>query len=149
MVESKTRKSVFLREVIRTLELKAADVVTARLEELLTRPEFHESQDLITIRAVRTEAKVLMSLQAFLRPGGVIFLFRGPTGADPGEGVAPPLAWRATYPLVDSLRSRLVTLEKRRLGPPGPAITGLSKIRNPLAVFHVEQKDRYIFACST
>jgi 16S rRNA (guanine527-N7)-methyltransferase len=116
MVESKTRKSVFLREAIRTLALPGADVATARFEELLARPDLHETNDLVTIRAVRIEARVLMTLQAFTRPGGQLFLFRGSGGADPSETIHPPLVWKATYPLIESLRSRLVVLEKRPVG---------------------------------
>jgi len=113
MVESKTRKSVFLREAVRALGLKDAEVVTARFEELLARPDLHEAHDLVTIRAVRVEARVVLTLQAFAKPGGLLFLFRGSGGSDPSESVAPPLAWKATYPLLESLRSRLVVLEKR------------------------------------
>jgi len=113
MVESKTRKSVFLREAVRALEMNGADVVTTRFEELLARPDLHEAHDLVTIRAVRVEARVLGTLQAFAKPGGQIFLFRGSGHSDPSESVTPPLMWQATYPLIESLRSRLVVLEKR------------------------------------
>jgi len=113
MVESKTRKSVFLREAVRALGLKDTDVATARFEELLARPDLHEAHDLVTIRAVRVEARVLGTLQAFAKPGGLVFLFRGSGHSDPSESVTPPLAWKATYPLIESLRSRLVVLEKR------------------------------------
>jgi 16S rRNA (guanine527-N7)-methyltransferase len=113
MVESKTRKSVFLREAVRALEMNGAEVVTTRFEELLARPDLHEAHDLVTIRAVRVEARVLGSLQAFTKPGGQMFLFRGSGHSDPSESVTPPLAWKATYPLLESLRSRLVVLEKR------------------------------------
>jgi len=113
MVESKTRKSVFLREAIRALEMNGAEVVTTRFEELLAQPDLHEAHDLVTIRAVRVEARVLGTLQAFTKPGGQIFLFRGSGHSDPSESVTPPLAWKATYPLLESLRSRLVVLEKR------------------------------------
>lgn len=113
MVESKTRKSVFLREAVRALGLKDAEVVTARLEELLARPDLHETHDLVTVRAVRVESRMLLSLQAFTRPGGLVFLFRGSGTSDPSESITPPLAWKATYPLIESLRSRLVVLEKR------------------------------------
>jgi 16S rRNA (guanine527-N7)-methyltransferase len=116
MVESKTRKSVFLREVIRTLGLTGAEVANARFEELLSRPDLHEAHDLVTVRAVRLEHRALMTLQAFTKPGGLIFLFRSSTSADPTETVTPPLAWNATYPLLESLRSRLVVLEKRAVG---------------------------------
>ena len=113
MVESKTRKSVFLRDAVRVLGLKDTDVVTARFEELLSRPDLHEAHDLVTIRAVRVESRVLASLQAFAKPGGEVFLFRGSGPSDPSENVTPPLTWKATYPLIESLRSRLVVLEKR------------------------------------
>lgn len=116
MVESKTRKAVFLREAIRAVELKEAEVAASRFEELLARPELHDSHDVVTIRAVRIEPRVLSNLQAFLKPRGLLFLFRGATAADPSETVPPPLAWSATYPLIESLRSRLVVLEKRPVG---------------------------------
>ncbi len=115
MVESKTRKSVFLREAVRTIGLDHADVATARYEELLTRPELHEGHDVLTLRAVRVETRVLMGLQAFVAPGGQMFLFRGAARSEPAESLAPPLVWKATYPLVESV-SRLVVLEKLRVG---------------------------------
>ena len=116
MVESKTRKSVFLREAIRAVELTGADVAASRFEELLARPDLHDAHDLVTIRAVRVESRVLSNLQAFLKPRGLLFLFRGTTAADPSETVPPPLVWSATFPLLESLRSRLVVLEKRPVG---------------------------------
>jgi 16S rRNA (guanine527-N7)-methyltransferase len=116
MVESKTRKSVFLREAVRAVGLEGAAVAASRFEELLAKPELHEAHDLVTIRAVRIEPRVLSNLQAFLKPRGLLFLFRGATAADPSETVPPPLAWSATYPLLESLRSRLVILEKRLVG---------------------------------
>ncbi len=48
--------------------------------------------------------------------GGLAFLFRSSTAPDPTGTPTPPLFWRATYPLVESLRSRLVILEKRSVG---------------------------------
>jgi len=115
MVESKTRKSVFLREVIRALGLAGAEVATARFEELLARPDLHEAHHVVTLRAVRVETRVLLGLQAFLRPAGQLFLFRGPASSDPAETAPPPLTWLGTFPLIESLRSRLVVLEKQRL----------------------------------
>lgn len=114
MVESKTRKSAFLREAVRHLGLSDAEVETARAEELLTRPELHESLDLVTVRAVRIDHKQLVKLQAFLRTGGRILMFRSGTGAgvDAPPSVVPPLVYEATFPLVDALRSRLVVLRK-------------------------------------
>ncbi len=112
MVESKTRKSIFLKEVLRALEMADSAVATSRFEELLSRPDLHEAHDLLTIRAVRIESRVLMTLQSFVKPKGQLFLFRGSTATLPSEGVTPPLAWTATFPLLESLRSRLVVLDK-------------------------------------
>jgi 16S rRNA (guanine527-N7)-methyltransferase len=125
LVEVKTRKSAFLREVARRLELDRVSVETSRFEELLSRPDLHEAMDLATVRAVRMETRVLRTVQAFLKPGGDLFMFRGPAG--PGEPlVAPPLELRATHSLVESLGSRLVILRKSAL----PA----------QQMFHVEQR---------
>jgi 16S rRNA (guanine527-N7)-methyltransferase len=116
MVESKTRKAVFLREALRALGVKDAEVERARFEELLARPELHEALDLVTIRAVRVERRTLVTLQAFLKPGGELFLFRGAGGADIADALTPPLSWVATYPLIEELHSRLVVLRKTALG---------------------------------
>jgi 16S rRNA (guanine527-N7)-methyltransferase len=116
MVEVKARKSAFLREAIRHLELVNVTVETSRYEELLARPELHESFDVLSLRAVRVEPEALTSLQAFVKPGGSLFLFRGPGGPD-APGLLPPLEWTATHPLVESLQSRLTVLAKLRVGP--------------------------------
>jgi 16S rRNA (guanine527-N7)-methyltransferase len=113
LVEAKTRKSVFLREALRALEMPAAEVVTSRFEELLSRPALHEAHELLTLRAVRVESSVLMNLQAFVRPGGELFLFRATSGAEAPGSLMPPLSWRATFPLLENQGSRLVVLAKR------------------------------------
>jgi 16S rRNA (guanine527-N7)-methyltransferase len=115
MVEVKTRKAVFLREAVRALGLHDAEVETSRFEELLPRAELHEALDLLSIRAVRIEIATLNTLQAFLRPGGKILLFRGSSKNDLEDSPPPPLAWMATYPLVDALHSKLVVLSKTRV----------------------------------
>jgi 16S rRNA (guanine527-N7)-methyltransferase len=115
LVEVKTRKAVFLREALRTLGVKNAEVETARFEELLPRPELHEALDLVSVRAVRIETRTLLTLQAFLRPGGKIFLFRGSGTSTVETEPPPPLAWMASYPLVDALHSKLVVLSKTRV----------------------------------
>lgn len=115
MVEVKSRKSAFLREAIRHLDLANALVETARYEELLARPGLHESFGVLTLRAVRVEPRVMFTLQAFLKSGGQMLLFRGSTGPVAPD-VVPPLQWVATHPLVDSLMSRLTILQKRAIG---------------------------------
>ena len=100
---------------MRELGLNGAIVETSRFEELLSRPELHEGVDLVTVRAVRVEPRTLVTLQAFLRPGGQLFLFRGP-GGELLNSLTPPLSWLATYPLIDGLRSRLIVLKKTAVG---------------------------------
>jgi 16S rRNA (guanine527-N7)-methyltransferase len=112
MVESKTRKAVFLTEAIRHLRIPEAAVETARFEQLLSRPDLHEGADLVTVRAVRVEARTLMTLQAFLRPAGQLFWFRSAVGPSAPSNVPPPLRWTATHTLVDANSSRLVVLSK-------------------------------------
>lgn len=114
MVEAKARKAAFLREAVRHLELEHALVETARYEELLARPELCESAQVVTVRAVRLETRVLATLQAFVAMGGKLLLFRGPSGPDQPQAVMPPLQWQGTYPLIESLQSRLTVLTKIR-----------------------------------
>jgi 16S rRNA (guanine527-N7)-methyltransferase len=111
MVEVKARKSAFLREAIRVLSLDHTSVETSRYEELLARPELHEAFGVLSLRAVRVEVRTLLTLQAFLQPGGLLFMFRGPSGPQ-SPGSIPPLSWVGTFPLVESLQSRLTVLKK-------------------------------------
>jgi 16S rRNA (guanine527-N7)-methyltransferase len=113
MVEVKARKSAFLREAVRSLGLEKTAVETSRYEELLARPELHEAFSLLSLRAIRVEVRTLLTLQAFVKPGGVVFLFRGPSGPDSPD-LVPPLRWVATFSLVESLQSRLTILQKIR-----------------------------------
>ena len=116
MVESKTRKAAFLREAVRHLKLANVEVETERFETLLSRPEWHEAHDVLTVRALPIEGHVLRGLQAFVKPEGVLFLFRGRSGAQQPGQLEPPLKWHGTYPLVRSLGSRLVVLRKQAVG---------------------------------
>jgi 16S rRNA (guanine527-N7)-methyltransferase len=111
MVEAKARKSAFLREAVRVLRLERAIVETARYEELLARPDLHETFDVLSLRAVRVEVRTLFTLQAFVKRGGLLFLFRGPSGPDVPD-VVPPLRWVTTVPLIETLQSRLTLLQK-------------------------------------
>jgi 16S rRNA (guanine(527)-N(7))-methyltransferase RsmG len=122
MVEAKTRKSVFLKEALRALDLRRGDVITSRFEELLTKPRLHEAHDLLTIRAVRIETRLLMGMQAFVRPSGEIFLFRTTAGTSGPASVTPPLAWKASYPLLEQTSS-LIVLEKRPVGYPAHSVS--------------------------
>ncbi len=111
MVEIKARKAAFLREAIRALELPSARVETARFEDLLDRHGQRGTYTTASIRAVRVEPSTLRTIAEFLAPDGLVLLFRGPSGA-PELPDAEPLAWTGTYPLIDSLRSRLTVFRR-------------------------------------
>ena len=116
MVEVKTRKSVFLREAARELGLEDARVVTARHESLLVDPSFHDAFDLLSIRAVRVEPRVLSALQAFIRPGGRLFHFRA--AADTAPLLPPPLQLAGAHPLGDASRGQLLVIIKTQKNVP-------------------------------
>lgn len=110
MVEVKVRKSVFLRQASRALALRDTVVETARFEELLTRPDLHESASVASVRAVKVEAQTLLTIQAFLQPRGQLFNFI----AGQGAFVPPPLPLRrfAVYDLIPENQSKLLVLVK-------------------------------------
>ncbi len=110
MVEVKTRKSVFLREAARELGLEGAVVVTARHESLLADPTFHDSFDLLSVRAVRVEARVFAALQAFVKPGGRILHFR--SAVETAPLLPPPLELTGAFPLGEASRGQLLVISK-------------------------------------
>ena len=113
MVEVKVRKSVFLRQVARLLQLAKTEVENTRFEELLARPALHENLDVLSIRAVRIDTSTLLSLQAFIKPGGHLLNFAaGSDSIDP----PPPLRLRAVHTLIPENQSRLVVIQKQRIG---------------------------------
>jgi 16S rRNA (guanine527-N7)-methyltransferase len=72
LVESKTRKAAFLREVIRALKLPATDVANVRFEELA---DAAKKADLVTVRAVRPDAALFNVSARLLKGGGRLLLF--------------------------------------------------------------------------
>jgi 16S rRNA (guanine527-N7)-methyltransferase len=85
MVESKARKAAFLREVVRALELRGADVQNSRFEELSDPRSASAVVDLVTVRAVKADDELLALCRAALRLDGELMLFQ----AEAGTGPAP------------------------------------------------------------
>jgi 16S rRNA (guanine527-N7)-methyltransferase len=111
MVESKTRKSVFLREAVRTLKLMRAEVMSVRYELLLSDPAFAGQYDLLTVRAVRVSSRILEDLQRLTNQRGVLMLFRSDTAERPVT-LPATLRRKGDYRLLDSLQSRVLILER-------------------------------------
>jgi len=99
MIESKERKGAFLREAVRSLELRDATVKTERFEAVAAEAEHLGTADLVTVRAVRTDADFFQTAGRLLKNGGQLFLFR------PAHSPSPdPDGWKRinTFPLIDS-----------------------------------------------
>jgi 16S rRNA (guanine527-N7)-methyltransferase len=99
MVESRARKSAFLREAVRALGLPDIEVANCRLEELAARGELRGAVDLVTMRAVGPSDALWTEIRALLGPAGRVFWFGGfltgtenPTGLRAREVVATPPA---------------------------------------------------------
>jgi len=79
LVESVKKKASFLRHVIRTLQLRDAEILDIRTEELsISR---HGSYDVVTARAFADMERALEAGAPFLKPGGLVVLSRGPEEA--------------------------------------------------------------------
>ncbi len=104
MVESRERKSAFLREALRETGL-TGEVRTARFEEFAALPGSVEAFEIVTVRAVRLDAELLESVADSLAPAGRLFWFheqdQGPVNR------LGDLDWQPPVPLVPSLKSCL------------------------------------------
>ena len=112
MVEGKVRKAAFLREAVRRLKLDNVVVEHCRYEDLEDRPELHESHDVLTVRAVRVDAKVVGSLEGLVMAGGTILLFCARGQAGVGRDFAPPLVVEEGLQVLESTGCELVVVRK-------------------------------------
>jgi 16S rRNA (guanine(527)-N(7))-methyltransferase RsmG len=116
MIESKTRKAAFLREAVRAVGLADVRVENQRFEEVARGTE-PRTIDLVTLRAVKSDASLSAGIHRVLSPIGRLFLFHSPVNN-----------WSAP--------AGFATVEMARLGTGGDARLSILK-----PVFHVEQSD--------
>lgn len=83
LVESRSRKAAFLREVVRSLDLTDIDVLPVRIDELVTAGNCGHA-DLLTMRGVRVDEKFMRTAATLLRARGRLLLFgsRPPASID-------------------------------------------------------------------
>ncbi len=112
MVEVKVRKCAFLQEAVRQLGMSKASVENCRIEELLSRSELHEAADVVTVRAVRPDRRLLGAIQAFLKPSGRLLWFGAEASTKPD--FQPLFDSGQSEPLVSALGSQLWILRKNR-----------------------------------
>jgi len=75
MVESKSRKAAFLREVLRSVPMEDAQVLNARFEDLVADPQHHHSAALVTARAVRIDARLGNTANHLVGSSGALLVF--------------------------------------------------------------------------
>lgn len=80
MVEARSRKAAFLREVARELALADVSVIADRFETVASRAEFTPSADVITARAVRQDLPFFQAARRLMKPSGRLILFVTETG---------------------------------------------------------------------
>jgi 16S rRNA (guanine527-N7)-methyltransferase len=74
MVEIKTRKAAFLREVARTLALENADVADEGFQAVSAATD-PATVDLVTVRALRIDEALFSAVDHLLSPQGSVMLF--------------------------------------------------------------------------
>jgi 16S rRNA (guanine527-N7)-methyltransferase len=92
LIESHNKKAIFLREVIRALELSNAHVISARAEHVT------ETADLVTMRAVERFESILPDLPRLVRPGGRLGLLVGERQLEPAQRLVPG-TWTTSEPV--------------------------------------------------
>lgn len=76
MVESRSRKAAFLREVARETNIESASVLVDRIENLRT-PPHSGSANLVSLRAVKLDLQTAVAVRELLAVKGSILIFGG------------------------------------------------------------------------
>jgi 16S rRNA (guanine527-N7)-methyltransferase len=97
LIESNQKKSVFLREIVRSLTLTDVNVYAARAETLPP-----AAFDLVTLRAAERFATVLPIAAALVRPAGRLALLIGSAQVDRARALLPDRAWESPLPIPGS-----------------------------------------------
>ena len=87
LIESQQKKVAFLREVVRTLELKNVNVHLGRAEESSLKAE------IVTLRAVERFGAVLPAAASLVKPHGKLALLAGNSQATTAYEALPQFAW--------------------------------------------------------
>ena len=108
LIESNQRRATFLREVIRTLDLRLAVVLSQRAESVSLRADF------VTLRAVERFERVLPAAFGLLKPRGRIAILIGEAQVDLAQSILPDVEWKDSMPIPSS-KSRRLLIGKRRV----------------------------------
>ena len=107
LVESRERKSAFLREAVRVLGLSGVVVETTRLTGAGL-PRWNTRVDVGTMRAVRGDGEMWEAIGSLLKPGGRLLWFV--EGSREATDDASPVGWRTErHALVGQAILRVLT----------------------------------------
>lgn len=106
LIESQQKKATFLREVIRELAMQDAQVVNARAES------FHQTSDIVTLRAVESFDKSLRVASRLVGSGGELVLLIGTGQTEKAGALLPHFQWIEPNPIPQSYR-RVILIARR------------------------------------
>src|SRR3984885_1183425 len=109
LIESNQKKSIFLREVARTLTLMNVDIQNSRAESL---PQ--ASFDVVTLRAVERFDAILPTAAVLVAPGGNLALLIGSAQLAQAEEVLVGFDVSESIPIPES-RSRVLMIARKRI----------------------------------
>lgn len=112
LVEARTRKSAFLREVVRQLGLEGTEVENRRFEELAGRSELQGKADVVTMRAVRIGTDFWVNTRNILQSSGRLLLLGTAEDLD-GLSFPPNMERLFSEPLLTSNRSHVIGLRRK------------------------------------
>ena len=93
LIESQSKKAAFLNEVIRSLDLKNAQVFSQRAES------YTGTAELVTMRAVERFEAVLPTAARLVKPEGRLVLMIGAAQMEPAVALLPELGWQEAIPV--------------------------------------------------
>lgn len=108
LIESNTKKAVFLNEVIAVLKLKNVVVLRQRGEDCSQRAR------LVTMRAVEDFQRALSIASRLAEPGGRIALMIGVGQVALAKSIAPEVVWEELIPVPESLAKVLLVSSSLR-----------------------------------
>lgn len=90
LLESKKKRSIFLEEMLKTLNLKKAKVVRGRAEGLAGSFGFNQRYDAVTAKAMGRLIKVASAALPFLKTGGLLVAYKGKYSKDETDEFGSP-----------------------------------------------------------
>jgi len=106
LIESQHKKAAFLREVIRVLELRNANVYAGRAEQAQLRAE------IVTMRAVEKFEAALLAASTLVQPSGRLALLIGASQAKTASQGRPDFVWLRPISIPES-RERILLIGQR------------------------------------